>query len=196
MIRIIKANKCYIKEMSKLFVDSFYDVFKSFTSDKNRLVKAFRHIFILDKFYIVLKNEELIGMGAVSKGDSTIKFNKFKLCFYFGLKKGKRIHKYLKTILEEKDYAFEMDELCGLIEYLIIKESYRKMGIGFTLINHIIYDNKYVRYIAKVGNNNYNTLRLLEKIDFEEFDRESATRKEKEEIGVDYYLYMIGERKE
>ena len=85
---------------------------------------------------------------------------KFKLCFYLGLKKGKRLYKYLKTVLEEKDYAFEMDELCGLIEYLIIRENYRRQGIGFVFINHIMYDNEYVRYIAKVGDNNYKALKI------------------------------------
>lgn len=190
MIRIVRATREYLDEVSELFVDSFYDMFESLISDKNKLIKAFKHIFILSKFYVVLLDNEVIGIGAVSDGSSTIKFNKLKLCYYLGLKDGKRIYKYLKTILQEKDYSFEMDSLCGLLEYVAVKYNYRNKGIGYTLINHIIHDNSYVRYIAKVGDTN-RALKLFERIGFEEFDKQKASEKEKVDLGVSNYLYMI-----
>ena len=116
-----------------------------------------------------------------------------KLCYYFGLNKGRRIYRYLKIILEEKDYAFEMDDLCGLIEYVGVKENYRNKGIGSTLINHIIYDNNYIRYIVKVGDTN-RAVSLFERLGFEEFDRQSASTKEKKDLNINDYLYMIGEK--
>lgn len=190
MIRIVKATRKHVNDISTLFVECFYDVFKSFDISKNKFIKAFKHIFDIDKFYVVLLDNEVVAIGAVSDGSSTIKFNKFKLCFYLGLQKGKRIYKYLKTVLEEKDYAFEMDSLCGLLEYIGVKEKYRNKGIGSTLVNHIIHDNNYIRYIAKVGDTN-KALSLFEKIGFEEFDKQKASEKEKIDLGVNYYLYMI-----
>ena len=93
--------------------------------------------------------------------------------------------------MEERDYAFEVDEECGMIEFVAVKEEYRNKKIGFTLINHMMCDNKYKRYLAKVGDNNYSARKVLENINFEEFDVEQSKIKEKEDVGVENYLYMI-----
>lgn len=195
MIKIIKANKLdkNIKEvLSKLFVDSFYGYF-AFISNKEKLYKAFKHIFDLNKFYVVLLGEEVIGMGACCDGVSSIKFNKSILCMNLGLNKGKRIYDYLKVIFEERDYSFEMDKECGMIEFVAVNEMYRNKKIGYTLINHMMCDNDYKRYLAKVGDNNHSARKVLENIGCEIFDEESATGKEKEELGINNYLYMICE---
>lgn len=190
MIRIVKARKENISDISKLFVEGFYDYFKSFETNKDRLIKAFKHSFILDNYYVVLLDDNVIGIGAVSDGRFTVKFNKYKLCYYLGVGLGKRIYKYLKVIFENKDYAFEMDDKCGLLEYLVVKEEYRNNGIGNVFINHLIHDNDYIRYIAKIGDNN-RALHLFERIGFEEFDRERASEKERIYMGINDYLYMI-----
>ena len=39
----------------------FYNYFKSFDIDKGRLVKALRHSFIIDKYYVVLLDNEVLG---------------------------------------------------------------------------------------------------------------------------------------
>lgn len=194
MIRIVRANKEHLNEISEIFVECFYNRFKCFECDKNKLIKLFKHIFILSKFYVVLMDDRVIGICGVSDGNSTIKFKKFLFCYHLGFKLGNRVYKYLKIILEDKDYAFEMDDKCGLIEYLGIKEEYRNKGIGSTLVNHVIYDNNYVRYIAKVADNN-SALSFFEKLYFEEFDREKASEKERIDIGVNDYLYMICEKR-
>lgn len=194
MIQIVKANrskKLVNYDMSKLFVYSFFDLFSSFCNDKEKLSKAFNHIFDLDKFYVVLFDEEIIGIGAVSDGSSSINFSKFKLCRYLGLKTGKNIFNYLTNIIVERDYDFEMDNECGMIEFIAVKEQYRNKKVGYTLVNHIMHDNKYVRYLAKVADNNYSGKNLFEKIGFEEFHLEEATNKEKADIGVNNYMYMI-----
>lgn len=194
MIQIVRANKLnknFRVEMSELFVCSFFDLFSSFGIDKNKLIKSFKHIFNIDCFYVVLRDGELIGLGAYCDGNSSIKFNKFKLCGCLGFKKGKILHAYLNSIIVKRDYSFEMDSKCGMIEFVCVKEEYRNKKIGFTLVNHIIHDNNYVRYLAKVGDNNYSAKKLFENIGFEEFDRDIATKKEKEDVGVNEYLYLI-----
>ena len=194
MIQIIKASKCSKMvnyEMSKLFVYSFFDLFSSFCNDKVKLSKAFKHIFDMDKFYVVLLDGEVIGIGSVSDGSSTINFSKFKLCRYLGLKTGKNIFNYLTNIIVKRDYDFDMDNECGMVEFIAVKEQYRNKKVGYTLVNHIMCDNKYVRYLAKVPDNNYSGKNLFEKIGFEEFHLEEATNKEKVDTGVDNYIYMI-----
>ena len=54
-----------------------------------------------------------------------------------------------------------------------------------------MHDNEYERYLVKVANNNYRAKRLFDDIGFEEFDEEQATIMEKEDMGVDYYSYLI-----
>ena len=195
MIKIVKAKKINVNiknEMSKLFVDSFFDYFRTFSEDKKKLYRCFKNIFILNKFYVVMLDKELVGMGACGNGvDSTIRFKKSNFIFNLGFSKGKRAYKYFKIIMEERDYAFEVDEECGMIEFVAVKEEYRNKKIGFTLINHMMCDNKYKRYLAKVGDNNYSARKVLENINFEEFDVEQSKIKEKEDVGVENYLYMI-----
>jgi len=196
MIRIVKANiinKNIREDISFLFVDSFYDYFKSFNLEKDKLYKTFEHCFDLNKFYVVLLNEEVIGIGACSDGSSSISFKKNDFCTHLGNKMGERLYEYLKIIFEERDYAFEIDEKCGMIEFVAIKENYRNKKIGYILTNHIICDNEYHRYLAKVGDNNLSARKILDNIGFEVFDEESATGKEKEDIGVNNYFYMICE---
>lgn len=199
MIKIIKAKKANSSvknEMSKLFVDCFYDYFRTFSDNKKKLSKCLNNIFNLNKFYVVLLDKELIAMGACGNAiDSTIRFKKSNFIFNLGISKGKRAYKYFKLIMEERDYAFEVDKDCGMIEFVAVKEGYRNKKVGFTLINHMICDNKYKRYLAKVGDNNYSARKVLDNIDFEEFDIEQSKLKEKEDVGVDNYFYMICENK-
>lgn len=198
MIKIIKASKVNGKiwlEMSKLFVDSFYDYFKSFCQNREKLYKCFKNIFNYKNFYVVLLDKELIGIGACCDGKSSIKIKKSNLYFNLGLSKGKRAYNYFKLIFEDRDYSFEMDKECGMIEFVAVKEKYRNKKIGFTLINHMMCDNKYKRYLSKVGDNNYSGRKVLENIGFEEFDIEQSKIKEKEDVGVENYFYMICENK-
>lgn len=198
MIKIVRANKVKgIKnEMSKLFVEAFYDYFKTFSNDNKKLYRCFKNIFDLNKFYVVMLDNELVGIGACGNGvESTIKFNRGNFIFNLGFAKGNRAYKYFKLIMEERDYAFEIDEYCGMIEFIAVKEKYRNKKIGFILINHMMCDNKYERYLAKVGDNNYSARKVLDNIEFEVFDEEEARGKEKEDVGVSNYFYMICENK-
>jgi len=192
MIQIVRANKVKKNdEMSKLFIYSFFDMFSSYCNDKNKLIKAFKYIFNKECFYVVLLENEVIGIGAVSDGSASVKFSKFRLCRYLGIRTGKNLFNYLDNILIKRDYDFEMDKECGMLEFVTIKEEYRNKNIGFILSNHIMHDNKYVRYLAKIADNNYRAKSLFENIGFEEVDREQASNKEREDIGVNDYLYMI-----
>lgn len=195
MIRIVKARNSDRENMIDLFIECFKYIFVSFTSDYDRLKKTIKHIFIIKRFYVAKVNDEIVGMVGVSDGSSCVKFNKFKFIYYYGFSLGLRMYKYLKCLLEEKDYAFEIDEHCGFLEYLCIKENYRNQNIALTLMNHSMLDSKYRRYLVKVANNNYVALKLLDKIGFEVFDEESATSKEKKENGIEKYYYMIIEVK-
>lgn len=198
MIRIVRAsklNKKQIVEMNKLFVYSFCDYFNSFCVDKEKMTKAFKKSLDKECFYAVLLAEEVIGIGAISDGSCSLKLNKKRFCSAIGKKVGRVLFDYLNNIWVERDYSFEIDKECALIEFVCVKEMYRNKKVGFTLVNHIMHDNKYVRYLAKVGNNNYSCRTMLENIGFEEFDQEQASIKEKEDMGVDNYMYVICDKK-
>ena len=47
MIKIVRANKLSNKNkllINKIFIDSFYDYFKSFCDDKSKLYKIFKNV--------------------------------------------------------------------------------------------------------------------------------------------------------
>ena len=195
MIRIIKANllkKKQRKEMIKVFVDSYFNYFEFFCNNRSKLYKVFNNCFCLDKFYCALLDNEVISLGACGNGlVSSIKVKKFNMYCYLGLSIGKRLYKFLKTIFIDRDYAFEIDNECGMIEFVAVKEEYRNKKIGYTLINHIMRDNDYKRYLTKIGDNNVIARKTFDTIGFEVFDEESATGIEKKELGINHYLYMI-----
>ena len=102
MVRIQKASllgKDKRKQMSKLFVDAYYNYFSFFCSDKNKLYKVFYSAFCLEQFYCVLLDDEVIGIGSCNNGlVSSIKINKFRMYCLLGFSLGKRLYKYIKTI--------------------------------------------------------------------------------------------------
>lgn len=195
MIRIQKANllgKNKRKQMIKLFVDSYYHYFSFYCSDKNKLYKAFHNCFCFEKFYCALLDNEVIGIGACSDGFcSSIKLNKFRMYCSLGVSLGKSMYKYLRMIFIDKDYAFEIDNECGMLEFITVNEVYRDKKIGYTLTNHIMCDNDYKRYLAKIADNNSSARKILDNIGFEIFDEESATGLEKKNLNINNYLYMI-----
>lgn len=196
MIKIVRANKLSNKNkllINKIFIDSFYDYFKSFCDDKSKLYKIFKNVLNIDKYYAVLLDDTAVAIGGIGKGESTLILKKSKFVLNLGFDKGNRAFKYFNLIFQERDYAFEMDDMCAMIEFIAVDEEYRNKNIGYTLINHIMFDNEYERYMVKVANNNSNAISLVEKAGFEEFDVEKSKVKETEDVGVDHYCFMIRE---
>ena len=59
-------------EISRIFVEGFYEWFKYFSKDKNKLTAAFSDAFVWEKFYVAMENGKIIGIAALTNGIETV----------------------------------------------------------------------------------------------------------------------------
>src|SRR5690625_4746331 len=101
---IVKAYKTDLdvrKEMGKIFAEGFTQRLGYFSNDKNIIAKAFAHMFILDQFYVAIKNSEIAGVAACTDGKSlSVRLNKKELRKHLGFIKGTIAGIFLKKEFE------------------------------------------------------------------------------------------------
>lgn len=192
MIQVIPATACKENpqmEMSRIFVDGFYQWLKFFSKDKDKLTKAFRHAFQLDVFHLAIIDQEIAGMTALNDGSKpTLLLEKKELSKHLGFIRGSIAFKVLKHEFEEKQYPFPLRPGLGCIEFVATSENYRHMGVASTLIKSLLETPHFTSYALEVADTNSQAVKLYQKLGFEEFMR--VEMKHKKRSGVNYLLYM------
>lgn len=192
MIKVINASKLsdIIRiQISKIFVDGFYQWLKFFSKDKEKLSQAFSHMFLLENFYVAIIDNKVVGIAACSDGiNASIKLNKKELSHHLGIIKGSIAGIVLKKELENHPYPFNIESDCGSIEFVATDENYRTKGIASSIINYILKDTKYKSFVLEVANTNTAAVKCYEKLGFGEYMR--IPNKHSKYSGFDYYLYM------
>jgi ribosomal protein S18 acetylase RimI-like enzyme len=190
-VEIKRANtfdENYIRtKISEVFVDGFGNWFVTLSKNKELLIKAFSHMFVLDMFYVAIIDNEIIGITACTNGIAgATDHDKKELIKYFGFIKGTIINMIFNK--EFKKQAIETGEKIGSIEFVAILKKYHRQGIASGLINGIIKMTEYKEYILEVADTNNNALKLYEKLGFKEFKR--MEHKYKKQSGINYLIYM------
>jgi ribosomal protein S18 acetylase RimI-like enzyme len=178
----------YIRtKISEIFVDGFEDWFVTLSKNKELLVKAFSHMFVLDMYYVAIIDNEIAGITACTNGIiGAMDHNRKELIKHFGFIKGSIIN-----MIFNKEFgkpAIETGEKSGSIEFVATLRKYHRQGIASGLINGIIKMTEYNEYILEVADTNYNALKLYEKLGFKEFKR--IEHKYKKQSGINYLAYM------
>jgi hypothetical protein len=130
-MEIKKANafeENYIREpISKIFVDGFGKHLQYFSKIKERLIKAFSHMFALELFYVAVIDNEIAGITACTNGiEYCINHNKKELIKHFGIFKG--LLAYIIFNKEFKKPAMETGEKIGSIEFVATLSRYYRKG--------------------------------------------------------------------
>jgi ribosomal protein S18 acetylase RimI-like enzyme len=190
-MEIKKANtfeENYIKEqISKIFVDGFGKHLQYFSKDKEKLAKAFAHMFELELFYVAVIENEIAGITACTNGiQYCINHNRKELIKHLGIIRG--ILAYVIFNREFKKPAIETGENIGSIEFVATLSKYYRKGVAGEIINEIIRQTEYDEYILEVADTNYNAVKLYEKLGFKEFKR--IEHKYKKQSGINYLIYM------
>ncbi|WP_255377277.1 MULTISPECIES: GNAT family N-acetyltransferase [unclassified Listeria] len=192
MIQVITATECRKDprmEMSRIFVDGFYQWLKFFSKDKKKLAKAFSHAFQLDVFHLAIIDQEIAGMTALNDGSKpTLILDKKELRKHLGFIRGSIAFRVLKYEFEEKQYPFPSEVGLGYIEFVATSENYRHMGVASTLIQSLLETARFTSYALEVADTNSHAVRLYQKLGFKEFMR--VEMKHKKHSGVNYLLYM------
>lgn len=177
------------KKMSDIFADAFYQWIKYFSDDKEKLSKAFSHMFVLEKFYVAVVNGEIGGISACTNGKvSSVILKTSELRKHLGFIKGSIAGIVLKKEFENHPYPFELAPNCGSVEFVATHEKYRGNGIATAIINHIIKVNSYSEFVLEAADTNTPAVRLYEKQGFKEFTR--IAHKQSKQSGINYLVYM------
>ncbi|MDR1539747.1 MAG: GNAT family N-acetyltransferase [Clostridiales bacterium] len=94
----------------------------------------------------------------------------------------------LKIHLQEHSYPFTLAKQSGSIEFVATSPVYRRKGVAFSLIEHILQTCDYGEYVLEVADTNNAAMRLYEHLGFREFQR--APEKHPKRSGLNFYVYM------
>lgn len=191
-MKIIKA--CEIDrnirlQISTVFVEGFHQWLKFFSKDKEKLARAFAHMFNLDVFYVAMEGDAVAGITACTDGVAKcVHLEKQPLRQHLGFLMGTITHVILKKQFEEKPYPFAIPAGMGTIEFVATAPKHRGKGVAMELIGHIIAAEPYAEYVLEVADTNTSAVRLYEKLGFAEFMR--VKEKHSKQSGVNFLVYM------
>lgn len=182
------GNDVKIK-ISKIFVDGFFQWLHFFSKDKDKLIKAFSHMFNLDVFYIAVIDGEIAGITACTDGKvSSVHLKRQELKKHLGFFMGTITYFILKREFEEKIYPFEITKDMGMVEFVATSIKYRGQGVASAIMKHIFDSTPYDVYALEVADTNTEAVKLYEKLGYSEFLR--IKQKHSKQSGVNNLVYM------
>jgi len=174
-------------QMGRIFAESYYQWLRHFSKNKDKLGRAFAHVFDLNQFFVAAQDDTIIGFAACTDGSKPIALHKKTLCKNLGFIVGRIAFMMLSKHLLNQTYPFEMTEDAGEIAFVATAENHRRKGIAENLIRHILDAGVYLEYILEVADNNEGAVRLYEKLGFTEFMRAKAPK----QSGINFFIYMV-----
>lgn len=191
-MRIIRASEYgndTKTKISEIFVDGFFQWLSLFSKDKNKLVKAFSHMFNLETFYIAVIDGEIVGITACTDAKvSSIHLESKELKKYLGFFMGTIAYYILKQEFEKKTYPFEIKRGMGMVEFVDTSKKYRGQGVATAIMDYIFDSTSYSEYVLEVADTNKNAFMLYEKLGYTEFAR--IKHKHSKQSGINYFVYM------
>jgi ribosomal protein S18 acetylase RimI-like enzyme len=191
-IKLVKDLNGNIREkISELFVEAFGKELKIISKNKNKLIKAFSHIFVLDYFYVGIIDNEIAGMMVcVDKEHYCIHHNKKTLIKNLGLIKGLLASMIFKNYFNKNPkYPVEIDDKTGSIEFVATNKKYRRMGVATEIMEYIFSLRLYEKYILEVADTNEKAFNLYKKLGYREAHR--IKQRYAKSIGINYLVYMV-----
>ena len=191
-IKVVKANELndeIRKQISEIFVDGFYQWIHYFSKDKNKLARAFNHMFQLHNFYVAIIDDKIAGAVACTDGRSkSVILNKKDLRMYLGFPMGSIAYIALRKELENHKYPFDLEVDCGSMEFVMTNKSYRNMGVASAIIKHIFKNTDFKSYVLEVADSNTPAVNLYKKMGFNDYMK--VKNNFSKQSGFNYYLYM------
>ena len=189
--RAIEFNGNIREKASEIFVDAYGKDLKFLSKDKNKLIKAFTHMFVLEYFYIAVIDNEIAGMTVCTdKEHFCINHNRKILIKNLGIIKGLAAYILFKYYFNKyPKYPVELDEKTASVEFVATRTEYRKKGVASAIIKHLLTLPEYKNYILEVADTNTNAFELYKKLGFKEICRKEL-KFGKKYAGLNYFVYM------
>lgn len=188
-VKVNEFNRDIKSEMSKIFVDGFYEWLKYFSKDKDKLIEAFKHMFNEDAFYVAIEDDKVLSMAACSpKNSRSVKLNKKELIKNLGFIKGRIAYMILHKEFEIKEYPIEISNHMGKIEFVATKVEARGKEVAYRLLQHIIHNTSFDEYVLEVASSNEKAIKLYNRIGF--YEVKKVPQKHAKQSGFDNLIYM------
>ena len=189
--RAIEFGDNIREKISELFVDAYRKDLGSFSKDREKLVKAFTHMFVLEYFYLAIIDNEIAGMTVcIDKDHFCINHNKKILIKNLGIIRGLLANIVCKHYFNKyPKYPMKMDEKTASIEFVATNTKYRKRGVASGIMNYLFSLSEYDEYVLEVADTNTNAFELYKKLGYKEICRKEL-RFGRKYSGINYLVYM------
>ena len=197
MIKIDKASKfdegMVRTGMATNFSDGFTQWLTFFSKDPKKIAAAFKHIFILERFFVAVDDNRVVGMVACTNTrELSVRLNGKDLRKYLGWYKGSLALLFLK---KEFEAPLKLSsENTASIEFVGTASNYTGKGIATQIMNYLFENTKYQTYlIEEVADNNTPAMNLYKKLGFTEYKRRRNEGSKKN--GISYFISLKYEKR-
>lgn len=182
-------------DISRIFVEGFFQWLRFFSKDKDRLARALAHMFRLERFYVALVDERPAGIAACTNGkEPPICLSATQLRRHLGWYKGTIAGIVLKKELENHPYPFEIQRDMGAVEFVATWPEFRGKGVASAILSHIHETEPYRQFVLEVADTNTGAVKLYEKMGYREMTRVAAPHSK--QSGINALVYMKWEQRD
>lgn len=187
MVRPMKDSKEDVsKQIAKVFVNGYEKDLALLSNNRERLVEAFSKMICPDVFYVATLDGEIVGILACSNNQQrALTIDKSILREYFGYLKGSMVYHFMK---DEFNNRLSYPDDTGYIECVATTVKARGKGVSTSLMNYVLKNEAYRRYVLEVTDTNEGAFRLYKKLGFTEFERKKESFSWLK--GFTYRIYM------
>lgn len=161
IVKLSNLEESYVEEAAELLVNSFYSMFKGISKNREILCRLFTACMQQELFYVLLQNNKLAGIIAVSDSNQRAIVIHESICIsLFGIFKGKILTRQLQRILSVPAVT-EKEQ--GYVDFIATAASYKRCGVATRLLSYMEDEREYRYMYLDVLNSNHSAIRLYEK---------------------------------
>lgn len=186
VIPMREAERDVSREVANVFVDGYEKDLAFLSNNREKLMEAFQKMICPDVFFFATLEGEVVGILACSNNQKRgMTIDKTILRNVFGYVKGSIAYHFMKDEFNKK-LSYQDDT--GYIECVATTSKTRGKGVSTSLMNYVLENENYHRYVLEVVDTNEIAYGLYKKLGFTEFER----KKEKfsKVKGFKYRVYM------
>lgn len=194
---VVRADHAGVEvrhQTAEIFADGFSQWLTYFSKDRDVIVKAFAHMFVLDQFYVALVGDQVAAFGACTDCRSfSVELQRAPLRRHLGWFKGSMAALILKREFQKPfvDPPFET----GSVEFIGTAISFRGQGAASAVIRHMLDHLPYRNFIIEeVADTNIPAIRLYEKLGFTEYKRKSLSPRQARISGINHMVSLCLEK--
>jgi ribosomal protein S18 acetylase RimI-like enzyme len=194
VVRADRAGGEVRHQMAEIFADGFSQWLTYFSRDRDVIVNAFAHMFVMDQFYVALAGDRVAAFGACTDCRSfSLELQSAPLRRYLGWFKGSMAALILKREFQ-KPFVDPPSET-GSVEFIGTALSFRGQGAASAVILHMLDHLPYRNFIIEeVADTNIPAIRLYEKLGFTEYKRKSLSPKQARRSGINHMVSLCLEK--